>query len=222
LERFLQSCAEDNIQVCNLTTPAQYFHVLRRQIRRSFRKPLVIMTPKSMLRHKLAVSNFNELTEGTFCEVLEDTGLKDPKKVQRVAFCSGKIYYDLLEYRGDRKDVALVRIEQLYPFPEETVRAILSRYPDLREVVWVQEESQNMGAWSFIEPRLRTMGYTVSYIGRDASASPATGSKKIHDREQKELVAAVFQPSVPHVVGNSNGTTTRPVDAGMPEPALKS
>ena len=210
LERFLQACAEDNIQVCNLTTPAQYFHALRRQMRRNFRKPLIIMTPKSLLRHKEAVSTVDELVSGVFREVIDDP-IADPKSVRRIVMSSGKVYYDLLERRGDRKDVALVRVEQFYPFPEHLLRQMFHRFTEATEVVWVQEESQNMGGWSFMEPRLRAMGYEAHYVGRDASASPATGSKTVHDREQKELVVAAVSGNVPHLVrSNSSSPTPRP------------
>ncbi|HEY8506131.1 MAG TPA: hypothetical protein VIL46_16210, partial [Gemmataceae bacterium] len=199
-ERFLQMCAEDNIQVCNPTTPAQYFHLLRRQIKRDFRKPLVVLTPKSLLRHREAVSPLDELARGHFREVLDDPRAGDPARVRRVLLCSGKVYYDLLEQRGDRPDLAVVRLEQFYPFPERQLREVLERYAAAEEWIWVQEESQNMGGWSFMEPRLRAMGYEVRYIGRDASASPATGSLAFHLREQKELVDAALNGEAPHLV----------------------
>jgi 2-oxoglutarate dehydrogenase E1 component len=201
LERYLQACAEDNIQVCYPTTPAQYFHVLRRQLKRDFRKPLVLMTPKSLLRHKRAVSPVEELTEGHFREVIDDTKV-DPGRVRRVLLCSGKVYYDLLERRlkAEAEDVAIVRVEQFYPFPEELLRKELARYRRAKEWAWVQEESQNMGGWTFMEPRLRALGYAVEYVGRDASASPATGSLRTHRREQEELVEAAFTAPLPHHV----------------------
>jgi 2-oxoglutarate dehydrogenase E1 component len=204
LERYLQSCAEDNIQVCNLTTPAQYFHSLRRQVKRDFRKPLIVMTPKSLLRHKQCVSPIEELISGCFREILDDVAGK-PERIRRVLMCSGKVYYDLLERRTERKidDVAIVRMEQFYPFAEATLRQIFGRYKSAREWVWVQEESQNMGGWSFVEPRLRALGYTFAYVGRDASASPATGSLTVHKQEQSELVDAALGAAVPHVVGTS-------------------
>src|SRR5262249_23772660 len=151
LERYLQLCAEDNIQVGNLTTPAQYFHVLRRQMKRSFRKPLVLMTPKSLLRHKLAVSPVNEFSEGHFREVIDDP-TAEPGRVRRVLLCSGKVYYDLLERRSDMESdsVALVRLEQFYPFPEQQLEEALGRYRKARSWVWVQEESHNMGGWAFV------------------------------------------------------------------------
>ncbi|HEY7424051.1 MAG TPA: 2-oxoglutarate dehydrogenase E1 component, partial [Gemmataceae bacterium] len=201
LERYLQLCAEDNMQVCYPSTPAQYFHLLRRQMKRNFRKPLVVMTPKSLLRLKTASSPLDEFVEGRFHEVLDDTEV-DPARVRRVVLCSGKVYYDLLERRTEAKanDVALVRVEQFYPFPEEPLKRALARYRRAREWVWAQEESQNMGGWSFMEPRLRAQGHTVEYVGRDASASPATGSLGVHRREQKELTEAAITGSVPHLV----------------------
>jgi 2-oxoglutarate dehydrogenase E1 component len=201
LERYLQMCAEENIQVCYPTTPAQYFHVLRRQMKRNFRKPLILMTPKSLLRHKKAVSPVEDLTRGHFVEVLDDTEV-DPARVRRVVLCSGKVYYDLLEERSaaEKADVALVRVEQFYPFPVEPLLRTLERYRGAKEWVWAQEESLNMGGWTFMEPRLRAMDYPVKYVGRDTSASPATGSHRVHVREQKEVVKAAVLEAVPHLV----------------------
>jgi 2-oxoglutarate dehydrogenase E1 component len=201
VERYLQMCAEDNIQVVNPSTPAQYFHLLRRQMKRRFRKPLFVMTPKSLLRHKQAVSPVDELVSGRFAEVLDDTEA-DPSRVRRVLLCSGKVYYDLHERRADLEsgEVALLRLEQLYPFPHQQLERALARYRKANEWVWVQEESMNMGGWGFLEPRLRAMGYDVKYVGRDASASPATGSRQIHLREQKELVEAAVTGKAPHLV----------------------
>jgi 2-oxoglutarate dehydrogenase E1 component len=201
LERYLQLCAEENMQVCNLTTPAQYFHVLRRQMKRNFRKPLVIMTPKSLLRYKLAVSPLEDLTGGGFLEVIDDAQA-DPARVRRVLLCSGKVYYDLLERRerDDSGQLAIVRLEQFYPLPVEALRGAVGRYRKAKEWVWVQEESLNMGGWTFIEPRLRALGWNVKYVGRDTSASPATGSRKIHLQEQKELVEAAIAGTAPHLV----------------------
>ncbi|HZU36506.1 MAG TPA: hypothetical protein VFA18_11385, partial [Gemmataceae bacterium] len=155
----------------------------------------------SLLRHKRAVSPIEELTSGHFHDVLDDTEV-DPARVRRVVLCSGKVYYDLLERRLEEKrpDVALVRVEQLYPFPVDLLRQTLERYGDAKEWVWAQEESLNMGAWTFMEPRLRAMDYTVKFIGRDTSASPATGSHRIHAREQKELVTAAISGTAPHLV----------------------
>jgi len=185
LERFLQLCAQDNIQVCNLTTPAQYFHLLRRQTKSSFRKPLVIMTPKSLLRHPLAVSDLKEMTAGSFKEVLEDP---DPvKSLRRILFCSGKIYYELLQKRREMKkaDTAIVRLEQFYPFPEMQLKAVIQKYKRVRQFIWVQEEPENMGAWFFAGPRLeKLIGKPLAYIGRNAAASPATGFPGIYRKEQ--------------------------------------
>jgi 2-oxoglutarate dehydrogenase E1 component len=206
LERFLQLCADDNMQVVNLTTPAQYFHVLRRQMKRNFRKPLVVMSPKLLLRHKGAVSALREFTDGTFQTVIDDPGRTgapeagprtDPTRVSRVCLCSGKVYYTLLHERREREldSMALVRVEQLYPFPHQELKAVLAGYPGMRQLYWVQEEPQNMGAWAFMEPRLRRVasdGITPTYIGRDAAASPATGSYKMHQTEEAELVARAF------------------------------
>jgi 2-oxoglutarate dehydrogenase E1 component len=205
LERYLQMCAEDNIQVCYVTTPAQYFHVLRRQLKRNFRKPLVLMTPKSLLRHKLCVSLQDDLTSGQFHDVLDDPD-GEPDHAQRLLLCSGKVYYDLIEQRAKRKlkNVAIVRVEQFYPFPGEQLHQIFNRYGRIRDWVWVQEESQNMGGWSFIDPRLRDLGYSFQYVGRDSSASPATGSRRIHLREQQELVEAALRGKLPHLVQSNS------------------
>jgi 2-oxoglutarate dehydrogenase E1 component len=200
LERFLQLCAEDNIQVCNLTTPANYFHALRRQIHRKFRKPLIIMTPKSLLRHKLAVSTLGDMGPGSsFHRVLsDDTPPKDPKKVKRVILCSGKVYYDLFEERAQRglSDSVIVRIEQLYPFPTDALVRELKTYAHAERVIWCQEEPKNMGAWFFVEPEIERVlaeaGFKkakrASYAGRAAAASPATGLYAKHVQQQKQLV----------------------------------
>jgi 2-oxoglutarate dehydrogenase E1 component len=213
LERFLQACAEDNIQVCNLTTPAQYFHILRRQMKRDFRKPLILMTPKSMLRHKEAVSPVEQFTAGRFGEVLDDATM-DPARVRRVLLCSGKVYYDLVDGRARNHldEVAIVRVEQFYPLREDILQRVFARYRRAREWAWVQEESQNMGGWTFMDQRLRSMGRPVEYVGRDASASPATGSLKVHQREQKELVEAALRMALPHLVrAGAGGRGTLPL-----------
>ena len=197
-ERFLQLSAEDNWQVVNLTTPANYFHALRRQVRRPFRKPLVVMTPKSLLRHKLAVSTLADMGPGTtFHRVLPDAGkLVADAKVRRVVLCSGKVYYDLFEEREKRgiDDVALVRVEQLYPFPFRTLEKELQRYRKA-EVVWCQEEPYNMGAWHFVDRRIEQVLGAIGiaakrprYAGRPEAASPATGLYKRHNQEQAKLV----------------------------------
>ncbi|OFZ17980.1 MAG: 2-oxoglutarate dehydrogenase E1 component [Bdellovibrionales bacterium GWB1_55_8] len=200
LERFLQLCAKGNMAVANLTTPAQLFHALRRQVRRDFRKPLVIMSPKSLLRHSQAVSEIGEFSRSRFQEVLDDPVFSDVHGgVRKVLLCSGKIYYDLLLERGDRTDIALVRIEQLYPWPGARLEAILKRYP-AAEVVWVQEEPRNMGAWPYIfaiwaggsDDFGERAGKGISYVGRDFYAAPAVGSAKQHEKEQKALIAKAF------------------------------
>jgi 2-oxoglutarate dehydrogenase E1 component len=195
LERFLQAGADDNIQVCNLTTAAQYFHVLRRQMKRDFIKPLIIMTPKSLLRAKFASSPVEEFIDGRFEEILGSPEVGASTKVKRIILCSGKVYYDLLNYRTQRKidDAAIVRIEQLYPLAEKKLREMLKSFPKSAKYVWCQEEPENMGAWTFIEPRLRTIFCTeIAYAGREASASPAVGALARHKREQARLVADAF------------------------------
>jgi len=202
LERYLQMCAEDNMQVVNCTTPANYFHALRRQVRRSFRKPLIVMTPKSLLRHKQAVSPLADMATGSsFHRVLPEAGkLLAGDKVRRVVLCTGKVYYDLAAERDKRgiNDVAILRIEQLYPFPNKTLAAELAHYPNA-DLAWCQEEPQNMGAWTFLEPRLEQVlgDLTIKarrphYVGRPAAASPATGLMKRHNREQAGLVDAAL------------------------------
>jgi 2-oxoglutarate dehydrogenase E1 component len=198
LERYLQLCGEDNMQVCNITTPANYFHALRRQVRRNFRKPLILMTPKSLLRHKLCVSRLEEMGPGTsFHRVLyDDQKLCEDSDVKRVVLCSGKVYYDLFEERAKRgiKNVFFLRLEQLYPFPRRALIEELSRFKGA-EIVWCQEEPENMGAWTFIDRRLESVleeiGATQTrprYVGRAEAASPATGSAKRHRMEQEKLV----------------------------------
>jgi len=197
LERFLQLCAEKNMVVGNFTTPAQYFHALRRQKHRDFRKPLILMTPKSLLGRPEAVSQEADFLEGTcFQEILPDTKIfENPATVSRVIFCSGKVYYDLMAKREEDgiADAAIIRIEQLYPFHREMVGAIVSQYPNATHFVWCQEEPLNMGAWSYIFPRLeRAVGSKIRYAGRGTASSPAPGSKAVHYREQKELLADAF------------------------------
>jgi len=198
IERFLQLCAEDNLQVVNCTTPAQYFHVLRRQMRRTFRAPLVIFTPKSLLRHKRASSRPGELAEGGFQVVIDDP---QAAPAEQVILCSGKVYYDLVAERerrygeGDAGGVALVRVEQIYPWPGERIAEILARHRNAERVVWCQEEPANMGAWTFVRERIQDAlapGQKLAYAGRPEGASPATGSGRIHRREQADLLAAAF------------------------------
>ena len=192
LERFLQLCAENNMSVCVPSTPAQMFHMLRRQILRSFRKPLIVMTPKSLLRHELAVSSLGELSHNGFANIIDETDTIEPEQTRRVVFCSGKVYYDLLKARrqASLNEVAIVRIEQLYPFPVEEYQAVLARYGRASELVWCQEEPQNQGAWFQIRHRLQDLagGRNVYYAGRGAAAAPATGLIKQHEAEQRRLV----------------------------------
>jgi 2-oxoglutarate dehydrogenase E1 component len=196
LERFLQLCAEDNLQVCNLTTPAQYFHALRRQMLRDFRKPLIVMSPKSLLRSKDCRSHIGEFTDGIFHGILDDPS--PPSAPERVVFCSGKVFYDLVAYRRENPALAgstcIMRIEQLYPLDELEIRRLMdARCVGVRTVVWCQEEPRNMGAWSFITPRLeRITGMRPVFAGRKESASPAVGSLTLHKKEQATLVEAAF------------------------------
>lgn len=197
LERFLQLCAEKNLIVGNFTTPAQYFHALRRQKHRDFRKPLVLMTPKSLLSRPEAVSLESDFQEGTcFQEILPDTKFFDqPNEVNRIIFCSGKVYYDLMAHRQTEgiESSAIIRIEQLYPFHREMVELIISQFTNASQFVWCQEEPINMGAWSYISPRLEAaVGSKIRYAGRGSASSPAAGSKAMHYREQKALVAQAF------------------------------
>jgi 2-oxoglutarate dehydrogenase E1 component len=205
IERYLTLCAENNMQVCNCTTPGQYFHLLRRQMyggpdRRGTRKPLIVFTPKSLLRHPKAVSTLHDFTTGGFTEILSDAGVTDNSLITRVVFCSGKIYYDLLAAREERKadHVALLRVEQLYPFAVDQARDLLARYSSSAEVVWAQEEPRNMGPWHFIhdqlQPLLDDTRREARYVGRSESASPATGSGKRHQQEQAEIVNDALTP----------------------------
>ncbi|MET0983990.1 MAG: 2-oxoglutarate dehydrogenase E1 component [Steroidobacteraceae bacterium] len=197
LERFLQLCAEQNIQVCVPSTPAQMFHMLRRQLLRTFRKPLIVMTPKSLLRHKLSVSKLQELSQGTFRNVIDEVDDLNPEKVTRVVFCSGKVYFDLLDLRrADNLNVAIVRVEQLYPFPIEEYAAVIRRYPNVQEIVWCQEEPQNQGSWYQIRHRLQealSPKQQLLYAGRAPAAAPATGIFQMHVEQQQSLVDAALR-----------------------------
>ena len=203
LERFLQLCGDNNIAVCNLTTPAQYFHALRRQMKREFRKPLIIMSPKSLFRHPLVVSDLKDLSEGEFHKVLDDK-TEQPRSIERVLLCTGKIYYDLLDERekGGHKNTAIVRIEQLYPWATESLATILNRYPEAKDLRWVQEEPRNMGAWVYVfsqwaggldEFRERVGGRMLRYVGREVAAAPANGAHKQHASTQRKIVLAAFK-----------------------------
>ncbi len=201
LERFLQLCAENNMSVCVPSTPAQMFHMLRRQMVRRFRKPLIVMTPKSLLRHKLSVSSLDDLAQGTFRNVIDEIDDLPAGKVRRVVYCSGKVYFDLLEARraGEVRDVAIVRIEQLYPFPSDEYIATLRRYPHAIEFVWCQEEPQNQGAWYQIRHRLQEpLGprQELLYAGRAPAAAPATGIPQLHAEQQHGLVNAALTATI--------------------------
>ncbi|MDK3024363.1 2-oxoglutarate dehydrogenase E1 component [Cupriavidus taiwanensis] len=197
IERFLQLCADHNMQVCQPTTPAQIFHLLRRQMIRLFRKPLVIMTPKSLLRNKDAVSPLSDLAKGHFETVIPDHEELNASKVKRVIMCSGKVYYDLVNTRKEREanDTAIIRLEQLYPFPHKAVAAELKKYPNANEILWCQDEPQNQGAWFFVQHYIMenmTDGQKLGYAGRPASASPAVGYYAKHNEQQKALLDAAF------------------------------
>jgi 2-oxoglutarate dehydrogenase E1 component len=205
LERYLQLCGEDNMQVLNCSTPANYFHALRRQLKRDFRKPLIIMTPKSLLRNKMCVSKLSDMGENTaFRRVIKDPNLDlDDKNIKKVVISSGKVFYNLFEEREVRKlkNVKLLRLEQIYPFPARTLKEELFKTPDA-EVVWCQEEPKNMGAWFFVDRKIEEvlLSYKAkfarpSYAGRAEAASPATGSLSRHNREQAELVNEALEIS---------------------------
>jgi 2-oxoglutarate dehydrogenase E1 component len=191
MERFLQQCAENNIQVANCTTPANFFHLLRRQVHRDFRKPLIVFTPKSLLRHPECISPVAALSRGSFQEVIDDD-TANPSQVTRVNFCNGKVYYDLIAERRKREhnNIAFVRIEQLYPFPLTTLHEVLKRYPNATKFAWVQEEPANMGAWSFILRHFK--GVKLLLVARPESGSPATGSPKLHVQRQAKIIDKAF------------------------------
>ena len=194
IERFMEACADDNIQVVNCTTPANFFHVLRRQLKRNFRKPLVVFTPKSLLRSAQCVSRLEEFTDGKFNEVIDDHFVK-AADVKRVLLCSGKVYYDLLDKQqtDKRKDVAVVRLEQLYPIPYDQLEAIQSKYKKATEFIWVQEEPENMGAWPYISRKFRNSSLNLELISRQESSSTATGYAKQHIAQQLNIVASAFE-----------------------------
>jgi len=199
LERFLQLAAENNLRVANCTTPAQYFHLLRRQARRDRLRPLVVMTPKSLLRHPFTASTPKELAEGRFLRVIDDLeAAAQAAKVRRLVLCSGKIAVDLFtsERRKDNPQVAVVRVEQLYPFPADLITDVLERYANVREVCWVQEEPENMGAWEFVRPEIESLierRWPLRYIGRSRNSSPSEGSSSWHAANQRAIVDQVFE-----------------------------
>jgi 2-oxoglutarate dehydrogenase E1 component len=216
LERFLQLCAEWNMQVCVPSTPAQMFHMIRRQMLQPFRKPLIVMMPKSLLRNDMSVSSLEDLTQGSFARVIDEVDDLQPQQVRRVVFCSGKVYFDLLKSRrkDNLRDVAIVRVEQLYPFPSEEYEAVLNRYPNAREIVWCQEEPQNQGAWYQIRHRLQEVlggRRQVLYAGRAPAAAPATGISKIHEAEQNALIHAALHATATE---DSARETTRLTGSG--------
>jgi len=219
LERYLQLCAENNLQVTYPTTPAQYFHLLRRQVKQDIVRPLIVMTPKSLLRLPAASSMLDELTTGGFQPVIDDASVTDKNAITRIVLCSGKVYYDIdaardsedhangseppavaggstpqkdaQKQKGDRTEVAVIRLEQFYPFPAEALKDLFASYRNAKQFVWAQEEAQNMGGWTFVQNRIRALlpaNTDLRYVGRTPSASPATGSYAIHDLEQKQLV----------------------------------
>jgi 2-oxoglutarate dehydrogenase E1 component len=193
LDRFLSLCAENNMQVCQPSLPAQYFHVLRRQMRRTFRKPLILMMPKSLLRNEASVSRLGDFTAGSFQLVIDDPANLPREQVRRVLLCSGKAYFALEAARRKHgvRHVAIVRVEQFYPYPQKEIAGILSKYHRAEEVAYVQEEPQNRGAWTFMEPLLRAMlpdGKVLTHVGRPRSASPATGSYRVHVMEEQGIV----------------------------------
>lgn len=197
LERYMQLCAQQNMQVCVPSTPAQIFHLLRRQMLRPYRKPLIVMTPKSLLRHKRAVSSLDELVYGEFQNVIPEVQALDFKQVKKLVLCSGKVYYDLLQAREERdiKDVAILRIEQLYPFPTEELKHELSKYPKLKEVIWCQEEPQNQGAWFTSSHHIMdclSLDQELRYAGREFAAAPAVGSYALHLKQQQAFIDDVF------------------------------
>jgi 2-oxoglutarate dehydrogenase E1 component len=236
LDRFLALCAENNIQVAQPSLPSQYFHLLRRQMKRSFRKPLVLMMPKSLLRAKS--SSLDEFTNRSFQVVLDDPASPNPQRVRRVLFCSGKIYFTLDEARKQHKldDVALVRVEQFYPFPEKEIRSIFTKYRGATEIAWVQDEPENRGAWRFMDNKLRKIlpeNRVLTYYGREEAASPATGAHKMHEIEEQELLAHALElparevppesspereggSSIPVVGGPKPGTSMATADKGAP------
>ncbi len=225
VERFLAMCAENNLQVCIPTTPSQVFHALRRQLHRKFRKPLVMMMPKFLLRHAPSFSQISEFTEGTGMQLVIDDPVSSlpaaREKVRRVLFCTGKVYYTLSAERDKERvtDVAIVRVEQLYPYPKKEIQAALGRYRQAREVVWVQEEPRNRGAWHFMEDRLRELlpdPLVLSYVGREEAASPATGNANMHKEEEQELVAHALDLK-PRERDRAQSSEVKPKAAAAPE-----
>jgi len=193
IERVLQLCSGNNMQVCVPSTPAQMFHLLRRQMLRNCRKPLIVITPKSLLRHKECTSSLDDLASGYYRRVLPDVDHIKPKNVKHIILCSGKVYYELLNERRAKKrnDLAIIRVEQLYPFPGPELNKVLKCYTNTNDIVWVQEEPKNQGAWDFVKPRIPAMldkSWQLYYVGRESSSAPAVGSAKLHGIQQRELI----------------------------------
>jgi 2-oxoglutarate dehydrogenase E1 component len=206
LERYLRLCANHNIQVCSPTTPAQIFHLLRRQMLRPFRTPLIVMSPKSLLRHRLATSPRQALLEGGFSTILDETDNLDPEQIQRLILCAGKVYYELLEARRSRGlvDTAIIRVEQIYPFPKEDFNQVIQRYPNVEEYIWCQEEPQNQGAWDQIKHRFHGLiksGKNLMYVGRPTAAAPAVGYRPVHLQQQETLIEEALNG---HINSNMN------------------
>jgi 2-oxoglutarate dehydrogenase E1 component len=208
----MELCADNNIQVANCTTPANYFHLLRRQLKRDFRKPLVVFTPKSLLRNPQVVSNLEDFTTGGFKELIDDPAA-NPASVKRVLLCSGKVYYDLLEKQqtDNRKDVAIVRIEQLYPTPFEAITELTRKYKRAKEFVWVQEEPENMGAWPYFCRKFRNSKIDLQVISRKESSSTATGYAKQHVAQQLYIVGKAFEDKAGPEVEKAVVKTTKKV-----------
>jgi 2-oxoglutarate dehydrogenase E1 component len=191
MERFLQLCAEDNMQVCDVTTPANFFHLLRKQVKQPFRKPLIVFTPKKLLRHPKAVSSIKDMAKGSFQMVIEDNSV-DKKKVNKVVLCTGKMYYEMMEEREKRgvTDMALIRLEQLYPFPQKALDQALKGFGKNVQLLWAQEEPENMGAWSYIMRMMRKSNIDV--VAYPAQASPAAGSSKMHEARMRQVMDQLF------------------------------
>ena len=195
MERYLQLCAEENMQVCVPTTPAQHFHLLRRQMLRPYRKPLIVLTPKSLLRHPLSTSKLSEFTQEEFKQTIATYDESDIAKVTRLLFCTGKVYFDLLDQKQKNglDNVEIIRIEQLYPFPEDEIKAHIVKFKHASDIVWVQEEPRNQGAWFYMQSRKNladciSPNQSLKYAGRDYSASPAAGYLQLHRQQQNQLV----------------------------------
>lgn len=202
LERFIQLCAQENMQVCIPSTPSQMFHLLRRQMRRFYRKPLIIMSPKSLLRRKVTFSSVEDLTERGYRLIIGETAQLDKTKVDRLVICSGKVYWDILEVREEKgkNNVAIIRLEQVYPFPKKTMKRELGKYPQVTDIVWAQEEPRNQGVWRSVQHDIRACmqeGQTLTYVGRRPTAAPASGNPRSHQQQQKKLIREALTLKAP-------------------------